>query len=69
MYNKTATLWTFQEGLESKIIDEAFSLNCEGKFSYKMEGKSIQNVLLDGWKMYQPPIREGKFFVWWLFKE
>lgn len=69
MYNKTLTIWTFKKDNNSKIIDEGLSLNCEGKFSYKMDNKSIEDVLLDGWKMYQPPIKEGKFYIWWFFKE
>ena len=35
MYDKVMTLWTFSKDQDSTIIDEAFSLNCEGKFAYK----------------------------------
>jgi len=67
MYDKVMTLWTFSKDQDSIIIDEAFSLNCEGKFAYK--NMQIKDVLNEGWKTFVPPIKTNKYFVWWLFKD
>jgi hypothetical protein len=69
-YEYTMTLWTNSKEFDSNIIQEAYSTNCNSCYNYvNFSNKvTIQDVIKDGWKLFEPPKKENKYYKWWFFK-